>query len=103
MKEFWNSYKNPILGAILVIVLAAAWWYFWGNQGSDEAVLSETETSGFEVAQVRGSEVISLLETLRSLKLDTEVLKDPNFAILKDLELPISPEAAGRNNPFAPI
>jgi hypothetical protein len=96
--NFYKKYKNIILGAVLVVLAFFAYSYFF--TGPSTPALSSSAPS--QTATV-DQDLISLLGTLKTIKLDDSLFADPAFKSLDDFSQALVPEAAGRTNPFAPI
>ena len=50
-----------------------------------------------------GAEVLSALNQLKTLRLDSSVFSDKTFLSLRDFSQSLNPEPVGRINPFSPI
>jgi hypothetical protein len=50
-----------------------------------------------------GAEVLTALNQLRTLKLDSSIFSDKTYLSLEDFSKPLNPEPVGRINPFSPI
>ena len=88
---------------MVVIILAAIIAYFYyigGNTAANSSLETSQETSD---AQLAGSRVLSLLNQIKSLKIDTSLFSDPTYQTLRDYTVAIPQEEVGRPNPFAPI
>ena len=85
---------------ILALIAGAglAWYIYFYNGSPDTGGVVSTADSG----GVR-SGILSNIEVLKSIKLDTTVLSDPAFARLQKVILPVVAEpSVGRPNPFLP-
>lgn len=82
----------------IVIVAAAAGVLYYFFVGGGETPLLSTD----EEAPV-SQELVVTLGSLRTIKLDDTVFRDPLFLSLSDFGVTIPPAAAGRRNPFAPV
>lgn len=89
---------NTIISIIATIIVAAgAYWYFFTGTGNEPPV---QEVSTDNEAQVRFQTLVSQLQPIT---FDTSIFSDPRFMALVDLKTPITPETAGRLDPFAPV
>lgn len=91
--------KHKLVAVGIVIVIAAAIWYFMSGSSSQEAVLSVEMPTVPPEAQ----ELIQNLAVLRSVTLDGEIFASASFKALRDFSTPITTEPVGRKNPFAPL
>ena len=91
--------KIKTYGIIVAIVLAFILVYFYMSGGTPAA---STLVAGNPYGAV-GSAELSLLNQVRSLKIDTALFTDPAFRSLVDFSVAITPENVGRPNPFAPL
>lgn len=79
------------------IVAAGAYWFFFMNV-SNEAPVSQGAAQGAAQAQFQ-----MLVSQLQPISLDPSIFTDPRFTSLHDLTTQISPESAGRVDPFAAV
>jgi hypothetical protein len=86
-----------------VVVAAMAWYVLVGSTGTDGAVLTESTTGALEGQSTAERELLDSLLTLRAIKLDDSVFRDPAFMSLRDFSTQIVSEPVGRPNPFAPL
>lgn len=90
--------KNIIIAVAVILILAAVYFYFQGGSSTGSgSLLTASDASGV------GSSELSLLNQMRSLRIDTSFFKDPAYQSLVDYSVSIAPENVGRPNPFAPI
>lgn len=92
MMNFIKKYKTSII--ILVLILLVFWAY--------SIYFPRVEVFLESSAEPVGEELFSVLSTLRNIEFNDEILSDPDFLSLQDFETAISPERAGRSNPFGP-
>ena len=90
------SAKTLIIGLVLVAVLGGAYLYFFSS--STEAPLSSTAP-----ATPQEQQFLDVAAQLQPISFNTAIFSDPRFASLVDLTVPVTPEAQGRPDPFAPI
>ncbi|TSC70386.1 MAG: hypothetical protein CEO12_410 [Parcubacteria group bacterium Gr01-1014_46] len=55
------------------------------------------------VAVAVGQDILTLADKLQSTQIDTTIFSSPLFQSLIDISTPLTPEAQGRENPFAQI
>lgn len=90
--------KNIII--IVVILLAVGVFFYWnGSKPSADASLLQTSPTDANI----GANVLSLLNQIQSLRIDTSLFKNPAFQSFQDYTVSIPPVNVGRQNPFAPI
>ncbi len=88
-----------IIGGIVVVALVA-YFYWQGNTTSTgTATLDQTNADN----QVVGVKVFSLLNEIKSLKIDSTLFSDTAYMTLKDYSVEVPTLPVGRPNPFAPI
>jgi hypothetical protein len=95
------SKKNIIIIIGIVLLALVVYFYYEGSRPTADTSF-ETVTANAD-AEAVGSRVLSLLNQIRSLKIDTTVFKDPAYMSLRDYSVAIPQEDVGRENPFAPI
>ncbi len=96
-----SSKKTIAIIVIIILVALLAYFYYEGNAPVSNSSLETTAASAD--AQAVGGRVLSLLNQIRSLKIDTSVFKDPSYQTLRDYSVQIPQEDVGRPNPFAPL
>src|SRR5258708_2488822 len=92
-------FKHKLFAGALVIVVAAALWYFLSGSSAPEAVLSAENPSAPPEAQ----QLIQSLTTLRTVTLDGAIFSNASFQLLHDFSTQIATEPVGRLDPFAPL
>jgi len=89
--------SNTILILATLIVAAGAYWYFFTGTGNEPPLTTEvTESQAQLQFQI-------LVGQLQPISFNTSIFSDPRFLALVDLTTPITPETAGRPDPFAPV
>lgn len=90
--------SNTILLILAALVVAAgAYWYFFTGTGNE---LPLTFGAAENPSQTQFKTLVS---ELQPISFNTGIFTDPSFTALIDLTTPVSPEASGRPDPFAPI
>ncbi len=81
-----------------LIIAGGAYWYFFTGTGNKPplTVLSASVNKSQSRFQ-------TLVGELQPVSFNTDIFSDPRFASLVDLATPITPETAGRIDPFAPV
>ncbi len=94
-----NTSRTTIILVVLgLLVLAAAGYMLFGAPSTDSAV-GPTGAPGSEAEMT----FLSLTAQIDPVAFDTSVLDDPRFKALQDIRTAITPETAGRADPFAPL
>jgi Mg/Co/Ni transporter MgtE len=93
-----NLLKNTkvIGGLVVAIGLLAVGYYYWGGSSGTSSITVAPETSP------ASQDLLLMLSSLHSIKLDPTIFSDPLFTSLSDFGVTIPPQPAGRPNPFAP-
>ncbi len=90
--------KNKfVTGGVGAVVLLALVYYMWNSAGGSALLTTTEENSPLS------QEILTTLEQLHTIKLNSAVFSDPVFASLTDFGVTIPPQNAGRRNPFAPV
>lgn len=89
-----NSNTNLII--LILVIAAGAYWYFFTDTGNDAPIVASEYSNADET---RFRDVIVKLPTA----FDGKIFSDARFAALVDIATQISPEVAGRVDPFAGI
>ena len=93
-----NSAKILIAVIVLALIGGGAYYFY-----SSDTVPIPLEASGANGTGSVGQDILDLVSRLDAVKIDPSLFSAPLFANLKDIEVPITPEVAGRGNPFDPI
>ncbi len=93
--------KNIVIFIVILLTVLVVFWYL----GSDSSTSSDSSLSAGETsAQSADAQYIySLLQKMAQVKLDDSMFSNQVFQSLKDNTVSFPPQAAGRDNPFAPI
>lgn len=97
-----SSLKSVVIVAVIVAVAFLA-YYFYKSGNSTESSSLLSSSSGQPDASQIGSQVLSLLSQIQSLRIDDSLFSDPGYQTLRDYSVVIPAEDVGRDNPFAPI
>jgi hypothetical protein len=109
-----SKIKNIIISVVVVAVLVLVYIFFIKKGPTDSSALTTTSPSGVPVVLDTTSasnttanisqDFISLLLSVKSIRLDDTILKDPAFLSLRDSSIVLVQDGnEGRINPFAPI
>lgn len=96
--SFFSKYQTWILAGVFIVIAFFAYSYFFAGAPQQPLTVT-TVTSDAAVDQ----DLIALLTTLKSIRLDTAIFSDPAFQSLQDFSQALVPEPVGRPNPFAPL
>lgn len=83
---------------VSLLIAAGAYWYFFTGTGDEPSLTSSVVT--LNEAQTEFQLLVSMLQPI---SFETGLFSDPRFLALSDLSTPITPESAGRVDPFAAI
>ncbi len=86
---------------MLVVVALVGLGYFYYSGSSTPA--STTLIAESDEGAAAAAQVLSLLNQIQVLKIDTAIFSDPGYKTLRDYSVAIPPVNVGRPNPFAPI
>jgi len=90
--------SNAVFTTLATLAIAAgAYWYFFAGTEQPALLTSSAEMSQ---AQMRFQ---TLVGELQPISFNVDIFSDPRFDALIDITVPVSPESAGRLDPFAPI
>lgn len=93
-----SSKKSWIIVIIIIAIAAGAYFYFQGGSAPEDDLLSVSPSS-----VLVGANVLSLLNQIQSIRIDTSVFSSPAYQSLVDYTVPIPTLNVGRPDPFAPI
>lgn len=94
--EFFQRYSTVLSGLAIVAILYGGYVLFF-------APPSEPALSVTAVIDSSDQELIALLLSLKSIRLDETLFSDRLFSALKDFGQELITEPVGRTNPFAPL
>ncbi len=89
---------QKLIVIIIIVALLGAFGYYVFS--SSEATTVPTELSEQDLA---GQDILALAYKFETVTFDESIFASPIFLSLVDFQIPLSPEAQGRNNPFAVI
>ena len=98
-----SSKKGFFIVIILIVLGAGAYFYFQGTPSDSASSLSSSATAESTDASAVGTRVLSLLNQINSLKIDTSIFNSLVYRSLVDYSITIPEQNVGRPNPFAPI
>lgn len=97
--DFKNR-KNQITAGVIAVLVIFAGWYFLGRSNQPEASVNVTQDP---VEAIIGRDLLSSLDKMKSVKLDTSFFNDPVYKSLQDTSVQVPKQPIGRRDPFAPI
>ena len=94
--------KTTLMILVTVVILLLLYFYFEGGAPSQTGGL--VTVAGGDANSI-GSAELSLLNQISSLKIETDLFKDPVYQtfLAHDYSVQIAPQGIGRPYPFAPI
>ncbi len=94
---------GKIIKILIVIgILGGAYVFFVNNDGGSTQSLTAVPQAG-QVSAVRVSDIVFLLNELKTFEIDTGVFSNPALSSLEDFRTALPSEPQGRNNPFFPL
>jgi len=95
-----SSMKSWIMIAGIILVALVAYYFFFANAPlSTDAGTLQAQSGG----NVVGAQVLTLLNQIQSLRINTTLFKSAAFQSLQDYSVQVPPQNIGRPNPFAPL
>jgi hypothetical protein len=101
MKQQPKSKKTIIAVVVGIVVLAIIYFYFSGESPATSNSSLQLQSSAQET--LVGARVLSLLNQINSLRIDTSIFKTKEYESLTDYAVDIPEIPVGRANPFAPL
>ena len=102
--------KNIIIFVSILAVLISFYFFFFRNTSGGASLTSSTNTASFPVSSAPnnnstiGKDFLTLLLSIKNIKLDDSIFSDNAFTNLHDSSIDLIPDDnEGRPNPFAPI
>lgn len=96
MIQFLIKNKSMLGGAALLVIGVFVYFTYFSGGAAPEI----TETGG---ESPLSQEILTALNNLNNIKLDSAIFKDPVFISLTDYGVTIPQEPVGRRNPFESI
>ena len=94
-----SSMKSWIIIAIVLIVAVVAYFIYSGSSTAGSSTIqANTDATG-----QLGQQVLSLLNQVNSLQMNTALFTSQAYTSLKDFSVTIPTQNIGRANPFAPL
>ncbi len=100
----FEKYKKIIISVVALIALFFVYNIFIKPSDPDQGLFARSgQTGNRENAIALGREIISALDRIKAIQIDTSVFDHPVLNRLVDKTNIITPQPRGRSNPFAPI
>lgn len=101
MQDKPKSNKNIIvIGIVILLIGIAGYMYVTRDQSVSQTL---TVASAGSVVTPVDSDLLSALNSLKKLKLDDSIFKNPVWLSLVDFGKVLAPQEKFRPNPFAPL
>lgn len=91
------NFNILIIGAGTLILAAGAYWYFFTGTGNDSPLTASQQPNEAQ------SRFETLISELQPITFDLSIFNDPRFQSLSNISTPITPEPAGRSDPFSTL
>jgi hypothetical protein len=91
---------NIITFFVTILVTVGGYFLYSSSHSGNDVPLTVSSGGADNPAQVQFQ---SLVSQLQSISFNTNIFSDPHFSILVDITTPVTPEASGRLDPFAPV
>ena len=92
-----------IIGGAIIAALLVFFVFFGANGNDVSGELSVDLTFSDPVEEILGRQILSSLNKVKGIKMDSDFLKDQTFQSLQDFTVTIPKQNAGRRDPFATI
>ncbi len=90
--KFINDNKSTFTLAVIVVLVLFVYSMFFSTPNID----TTTATNA-------GEDLVKISNNLSKATLGRELFNQTSYKLLNDFSTPLTPEASGRSNPFAPI
>ncbi len=91
--------KTTAVLITIVAIVAIGYFYIEGNPLASSSSSLEAQPASDDVS----GRVLSLLQQIKSLHINTKLFKDQGYQTLRDYSVVIPTQDVGRSNPFAPL
>lgn len=100
-----NSSKKTLLIVIVIVIISLSVFFYYKGSPTDSNISSVQSSGSPESvdAQIVGTRVLSLLNQISELKIDSSIFSSAVYKTLIDYTVEIPTQDVGRLNPFAPI
>ena len=91
--------KTNIILIIVALIATLVYFFMMGGVSSN---INATSLS-VNANNNEGAEVLSLLNQIKSIKIDATIFDSKVYKTLQDYSVVVPPQNVGRQNPFAPV
>jgi hypothetical protein len=108
-----SNIKNIIIFVVVAVILVLIYIYFIRGTSEPDALVStssgvivtnSTSTDASTEDPTMARDFLTLLLSVKNIKLNDSIFSDPAFATLRDSSIVLTPDGTeGRPNPFAPV
>lgn len=95
-----SSSKKTLLITIGLIILALLTYFYLTGTPQDDAALVSTEAPKTTDATATGARILTLLNQIKSLRIDSNFFTSNEYTSLVDHTVPIYEQPVGKSNPF---
>ena len=98
-----------LIAALVILIIFFVYSVFFSGSATKENSLSvsngaaKTASAPKAASPEEGQEILDMLDSLKSVKMDTDFFNGKVFKGLVDFSVETAPQPAGRFNPFSPI
>src|SRR5665213_3726712 len=94
-----SNKKTIVIGIVLVVLLGAGWYFYKGgspsaSSSSSGLIASTPDGSATDEGGV-GSDVLTILNSVSSIHIDTSLFSSPVYESLVDYSITVPPQAVG--------
>jgi hypothetical protein len=93
--------KNIIIFIVLLVGIFFSYKYFFAGSSSNETI-TVTGASG-SAGEAVGDDILPVLLAIKNIRLDKNFFNDSSFDSLTNFSVELTPEEAGRDNPFMAV
>ncbi len=99
-----RTLKIIIVIVAIVVVGYGGYLLFSSGKAGQSSVAVASDSSLSREESLTNKQFLQLLRSLTGINLkESEIFQNPAFANLSDFSVELTPESAGRENPFAPL
>src|SRR5689334_8114042 len=96
MNDLIKKNMGIVLGILVVIGALVVYLNFFAGKSTDLLTSSSADIAASQ-------EILSILTSLNTIKLDNAIFTNPVFQSLTSYGVELAPENVGRRNPFEPL
>ena len=95
--------KKTLIGIVIILIIAAGIYFYTSSSSPSSSSGGLLQAEASPEASAAAARVLTLLNQIRSLRIDRTLFSDPAYQTLRDYSVPIPAVGVGRPNPFAPL